>query len=246
MSPPLVIALHGFGLGPASFADVAAALPFELRAPELAGHGDSPAQSFDDVVSSVVELVLAQHRRPVLWGYSLGARIALEVVLQTPQAPLAGLVLESGTAGIAHERERDTRRLLDESRARALESDGVDAFFRDWDAQPLFASISARDDVKARRQALRTRHDAKRLAAALRAFSPGQRRPLHAKLPRIAVPTLLIAGADDVRFVNEARALQAISSSSLALLAGCGHAPHLEDPLAVAAALTSFVQERTT
>lgn len=251
-SPPLVIALHGFGLGPGAFVDVAAALPFELRAPELAGHGDSAAQAFDDVVANVAELVLAQPSRPILWGYSLGARIALAVALRTTQttqatqAMLAGLVLESGSAGIADEQERATRRALDESRARALESGGVEAFFRTWDAQPLFASMSARDDVSARRRALRARHDAKRLADALRAFSPGARRPLHAELQQIAVPTLLIAGADDGRFVAEARALQAIPSSTLALLSGCGHAPHLEDPLAVAAALTAFIQERTT
>ncbi|MDP2339817.1 MAG: alpha/beta fold hydrolase [Deltaproteobacteria bacterium] len=235
----MIIALHGFGLGPGSFADVAAALPRELTAPTIAGHGDQEAKPFDDVVDGIVSLVRAQRRPPLLWGYSLGARLALAAALKTP---VAGLVLESGTAGLRDAGERRTRCAIDELRAQDLESLGVDAFFRDWDAQPLFASMSARDDVSARRRGLRAGHDPKRLAAALRALSPGQRPSLHAELHRITAPTLLLVGADDARFIAEARAMSALPASELVVLPGCGHAPHLEDPRAVCTVITAFLQ----
>ena len=239
-----MIALHGFGLGPGAFDDVGALLPWPLHAPLLPGHGAREAMAFDDVVDDLCALVRARGAPLVLWGYSLGARLALAVATRVP---LLGLVLESGRAGLRDEGDRAARRTLDEQRARDLEERGKEAFFVDWDAQPLFKSLAARADVVERRRALRAAHDAHRLAAALRAFSPGAApfADAHA-LAAVGVPTLLIAGDDDAVFKAEARALAALlPSARLAVMQGCGHAPHLEDPRAVAAALTTFQQEHT-
>jgi 2-succinyl-6-hydroxy-2,4-cyclohexadiene-1-carboxylate synthase len=247
-----IVALHGFGLSPAAFDGVPAALA-EVRSSRrarvcaltsivLPGHAGTPPASFEKAVAGVacaVDTARARARGVVLWGYSLGARIALATA---QRQDLAALVLESGTAGIANEVERVSRRALDDARARDLETRGLDAFFRDWDAQPLFASLSSRPDVVEKRRAMRAHHEALALAAALRAFSPGRVPSMHGVLAAVRVPTLLLCGERDARYVDEARALAAmLPNARRVVVAGCGHAPHLEDPHATAAAVRTFL-----
>lgn len=62
-------------------------------------------------------------------------------------------------------------------------------------------------------------------------------------LGTITVPTLIVWGADDlITPLSQAEDLQrALADSSLEIVAGAGHRPHLEDPEATAALISAFL-----
>jgi len=166
----------------------------------------------------------------VLGGYSFGARVALHVALAHPER-LAGLVVLSATAGINDEVERARRRARDEALADHVEAVGTETFLDEWLAQPMFASLP-RDP---RERAARSR-DAAGLARSLRHSGTGTQRWLGDDLADLSVPTLILAGERDEKFVLEAQRLaEVIPNSSLAFVGGAGHAAHLERPDTVAA-----------
>ncbi len=79
-------------------------------------------------------------------------------------------------------------------------------------------------------------HDARGLANSLRHSGTGTQAWLGKQLEGCRVPALVVAGANDLKFVGEAKKIAntfAISTSSL--VKDAGHAAHLEEPAAVAA-----------
>lgn len=224
-APSSILAVHGFGGGAGSFDAVAAHLP--LSAVTLPGHDGVPPATFAETAAM---LAAATTAKTILWGYSLGARLALAAAALTP---LRGLVLESGRADANAD---DARVALDDARAADLEARGVDAFFADWDNGPLFAHLDAR--ARRQRQQLRRHHDPVALAAVLRNFSPGR---THIALAPRSTPVVLVVGERDAAFRDHAISLQKVLSSSRLFIAdGCGHQPHIEDPAATARVVGEF------
>ena len=61
-------------------------------------------------------------------------------------------------------------------------------------------------------------------------------------LPAIAVPTLVIVGADDKRFLNGSQYLAAkIEGAELLVIEGAGHAPNVSHPAEFDAAVSQFL-----
>ncbi len=61
------------------------------------------------------------------------------------------------------------------------------------------------------------------------------------KLPRIAVPTLLLTGEHSTREEPIATFLDGIANSTHEMVPDCANAPPLEQPAAVASALTAWL-----
>ena len=72
----------------------------------------------------------------------MGGRLALALALRIPQR-VRRLVLVSASPGLADAGERAARRAADEALADRIEAIGVEAFAREWAAQPLFAGQPA-------------------------------------------------------------------------------------------------------
>jgi len=69
--------------------------------------------------------------------------------------------------------------------------------------------------------------------------------PFWDRLDAISVPTLLLAGAEDERYVAYARRLaRAIPQAQVEIVAGSGHAVHLEQPEATARLLVHHLSRR--
>jgi len=249
---PTLVLLHGFTGGAASWAGVRPGLRAlgATLAVDLPGHGASPVpvapgQGSLDACLAGLRALLARHGIDRAWwvGYSLGARVALALALAYPDA-VAGLVLESGTAGLDDPAERAARRARDEALAADIERDGVPAFVERWLALPLFAGLhnlpaEAYAEQRRRRQA----NSPAGLVAALRGLGAGVVPPLWSRLGELAVPTLLIAGADDGKYVALGRRLHAgIAGSRLHIVPGAGHVPHVERPAAFLHAVTGFLR----
>jgi 2-succinyl-6-hydroxy-2,4-cyclohexadiene-1-carboxylate synthase len=233
-SGPILVWLHGFTQTKATghtFRSILAGA-YELLTIDLPGHGEnaSVSASLEETADLLADVL---PREPfILAGYSLGGRVALHVALRHRER-LSRLVLLSATAGIADDDERRARRARDEELATRIETIGTDAFLDEWLAQPLFAALPA-DPVE---RAARSR-DAAGLAESLRRSGTGTQAWLAPALGALDVPTTVVAGERDAKFVLEAQRLGGlISRASLDAVPGAGHAAHLEQPGACAAIL---------
>jgi 2-succinyl-6-hydroxy-2,4-cyclohexadiene-1-carboxylate synthase len=225
---------------------------------DLPGHGKSPALTpltFDAAADAVVDVLDTLHlEAPALIGYSMGGRVALYTALRHP-ARLGALALESTSPGLADPREREGRRVRDLQMALELEESDLAAFVRRWYGQSMFASLTKRKDLLEAVVSRRSAQNPAALAHALRALSPGVQPPLWDRLHELTIPTLLIAGEEDLKYMMIARdALirileqdspsQTPTTHALAIVQHCGHTVHLEDPHSFSCHITDFLEQR--
>jgi 2-succinyl-6-hydroxy-2,4-cyclohexadiene-1-carboxylate synthase len=237
--PPLLL-LHGFTGSAATWESHLPALSGHATtvAVDLIGHGatDAPADPARYTMSHCIADLLAvldrlEIRRTGVLGYSMGARVALHLALAAPER-VAGMVLESGSPGLAGESERSARRASDEALAATIERDGVQAFVAHWEQLPLFASQNTLPvEVRSALRRQRLHNSARGLVYGLRGMGTGAQVPLWSRLGEIDVPTLLIAGALDEKYCQIGRAMAgAMPRARLAVVPGAGHTVHLEQP----------------
>ena len=163
----------------------------------------------------------------------MGGRIALHAALSVG-ARIRRLVLVGASPGLADPAEREQRRAADDALADRIEAIGVEAFAREWAAQPLFAGMPR--GIAEQADADRRRNTAPGLAAALRGLGTGVMPPLWDRLGELPMPVDLVVGERDEKFRGDRRA----DGGAAAATRGCtsspaaGHAVHLERPGAVA------------
>jgi 2-succinyl-6-hydroxy-2,4-cyclohexadiene-1-carboxylate synthase len=169
-------------------------------------------------------------------GYSQGGRLCLQLALDRPEV-VHRLVLVSASPGIADADERAARRVADERLAQEIERDGVDAFLERWLAQPLFATLPReRADIGARRT-----NSVDDLTYQLRVLGQGAQPSNWDRLGDLRMPVLLIVGELDTKYVDIAhRMAERIADVRVEVIAGAGHACHLEQPERVAHLLTTW------
>ncbi len=227
--------LHGFGGTHRAWDGVLVLLDPERYRPlavDLPGHGIAADAQRPITFTGCVEHVLAlAPERFVLCGYSLGGRIALRLALAAP-ARVSRLVLVSSSPGIADPGERARRREADEALARDLEQRPFEEFIARWRAQPLFdkeppevARLASEDHRRNRPEAL---------AAVMRGIGTGVMEPLWESLDGLDIPTSLIAGKRDTKFLAIARAMHARLPRADLCAADAGHGVLLESPAIVA------------
>ena len=180
--------------------------------------------------------------RVAVLGYSLGGRAALRLALRHPDR-VAALVVESASPGIADPGERAARVAADLALADRLEREGLTAFVQHWEQLPLWASQAALPPaLRAQLRAQRLTNDARGLANSLRGAGAGNDFPVVDALAGLRAPTLLVAGALDVKYVAAGRAMAAaIRGAELAIVPDAGHAVHLERPDAFVALVRDFL-----
>lgn len=199
---------------------------------DLPGHGD--ASEVRATLEEAGAMLADACDGADLLGYSLGARVSLHAVLARPHA-VRRLVLIGATPGIEDDVAREARRRRDDALAEDAERD-VEAFLRKWVAAPMFAGV-ADPGMEERR-----RNTGAGLASSLRLAGTGSQAPLWNRLGEIGCPTLLIAGAGDVRFALSAtRMARHMPRAYVSLLPGAGHAAHLEQPDVCAAVVAHFL-----
>jgi 2-succinyl-6-hydroxy-2,4-cyclohexadiene-1-carboxylate synthase len=228
--------IHGFGGTPSAWDDVIAAwqLPDPPRPIALPGHGGGRVlETWDENLVAVADQIAGCD---CVVGYSLGARVALGLVVS---GHCAHGVLIGVNPGIADEM-RDDRRQVDAAWARLLRTEGVAAFDDAWTKQALFVTQQRVPAAKrAERRERRLHHDPEQLARSLEvmglAAMPDYWSAVAPHRDRIA----LIAGADDAKYVAIAEAL---ACASFETIADSGHDPTLEQPVALAGAIRRAVQ----
>ncbi|VCU68227.1 Lipase 1 precursor [Pigmentiphaga humi] len=223
--------LHGpGGLAESEPALRALAGHYDCHAPEHPGYGGSavPAwlDNIRDLANFYLDYLAQQQLSDVhLVGYDLGGWIAAELAVRNSHA-LATLTL-IGAQGI-----------------HVPGAPGVDVFLRTDDdlVRDTYHDTALADAILARTpteeqldQAVRDKEITARLTWQPRGHDPDLAKWLH----RIAVPTLVVWGANDrILPVEYGRSWRdRIARATLAELSDCGHAPHVERTVDTVAAL---------
>ena len=244
MSVPLAL-LHGFCGAPESWRRVVELLGppaggTPVARPALLGH--DPAALHDDAVDFSGEVArlgaLLRAQAAGGWhlvGYSLGARVALGLLVEHP-ALFARATLIGVHPGLRSDAERSSRIGQDDRWARLLEAHGLEEFVRAWEAQPLFATQAALPrEIDEEQRRIRLGHDAHGLARSLRVLGLGCMPDYAARLAAVACSVRVVAGALDTKFSALAAPLAAALGNGRAeIVPEAGHNLLLERPRRVA------------
>jgi len=250
---PLIL-LHGYALN---------SLMWELQKPvfskshkvitvDLRGFGDSSCSQqwsgsimADDVMGLVASLDL--HDITII-GFSMSGPVALRVACHMPESVtkliLVSSILPSSGRPKAKSEERLQQRELD-----VLKLSGVEGWAKEiglFDATFIGNMFRRNPDTKSLWQRMIDRHDAHRilcmLNARLNTESPVDWR---SRLPQITQPTLVVAGAQDDRFLDASRHLaRDIPNSRLEIISGASHMVNLEDAERFDGAVMGFLDAK--
>lgn len=255
VGPPVTL-LHGFTGSLRSWDTLAVTLERYHRVirVDLPGHAlsdaprDPAAYSMESCLRYIRDaLASAGVERTALVGYSMGGRLALYMAIHAPEL-VTDLILESASPGIRDSVEREARARSDDQLADFIEAGGIESFVDAWERIPLFESQhSLPERTRAAVRQERLRNHPRGLAGSLRGMGTGVQEPLWDRLHLVRVPTLLMVGALDSKFVaiNEEMA-RAMPQVRLETVPGAGHTIHLERPDRFAELTGEFLARNTT
>jgi 2-succinyl-6-hydroxy-2,4-cyclohexadiene-1-carboxylate synthase len=237
-----VVLLHGFTGNTETWTEQTPFFDtrFSTLSIDLPGHGESEAPADParygidctarDLIAIFDWLLLEKVH---LVGYSMGGRVALYLAAHYPQR-IKSLVLESTSPGIADSAQRSARAESDHRLADWMEDNGLAAFVDRWEQLPLFITQKHLPvEVRGRLRSQRMQNNITGLANSLRGLSTGVQPSGWDELPYLDVPTLIVAGKLDYKFVNIARQMnRLLPDSKLVILPRAGHTTHLEQPSA--------------
>lgn len=247
--PPLML-LHGWtlhgGFFPAQFAGLAGEA--RLIAPDLPGHGanrNAPVLTIEAAAESCAALIEERDLRGVvLVGWSMGAAVAWSLLKRHRPARVAGLVVIDMSPRVLNgpEWRLGSRDGIDAARSERVTA----AMPQSWPryaahvAKTIFAEGIEPDPAKlAFVRAEADKADPIAMAAMWRSLVAQDFRGF---LPEIDLPVLIVAGACSRLYAPEVARWQEarLRRGEVLLLPRSGHAPHLEEPEAVNAALGAF------
>lgn len=241
---PVLVFLHGF-LGSLKDWDYHISQlkeKFMCIAVDLPGHGKSidlereDCYSFRGCSGSIMDILDRNGiDKCILVGYSMGARLALFIAVEFPDR-FKGLVIESASPGLKTKNEREKRYLDDLKLAENLSSSPIESFLQKWYDQPIFLSLKNHPDfpdlIKSR-----MRNNPSELVRSLRNMSIGLQPELWNKWDSINIPSLLIAGENDSKYVTILSEMNDKSGySNISIEPECGHNIHFEKK-------NSYIQE---
>jgi 2-succinyl-6-hydroxy-2,4-cyclohexadiene-1-carboxylate synthase len=237
-----LVCLHGFGGRGLDFEILAHQDTFTrpLFALDLPGHGLNRTRKsgMAEFESLITELANTISQPFDLLGYSMGGRLALWSALNL-DVPLTRLYLVSTTAGVQNEHERNERLAFDNKLIARLEQQPIPEFMDWWRTLPIIES-QERLPTPYLEQLLQRRKEQSStgLISSINAFGSGRFSPLWESLDQLSVPTTLMVGAEDSKYLNLAKQLaKHMQDSRIKVIPNAGHAPHLENTAAFNAAL---------
>lgn len=213
------------------------------------GHGgsgapeDPNAYSFDQVIDDLGRVLDAHSPgvSAVLAGFSFGGALSLHFTLRRPDRVRALLLLDTGP-GFKNPEAQERWFAQVERTAQNVEQKGLASFVT---SRAAATAIGRRPELP----------DAQRAAAAIAAMRPhgvanfGRRvaGPVPAcidELAEIAVPALVLVGAEDEAYLRAADVMAArLPNAQKVVIPNAGHVTTLEEPTAVNAALLTFLRQ---
>ena len=195
-----------------------------------------------DSFEAMAEAVLARApERFALVGHSMGGRVALEIMRRAPGRVLKLALLATDYRGHDNPAARAAEAVRRENMLAKATAEGMESFARMWVNQILPPYRLADEALVAEVVAMMARHPVEVLAAQTHAALI--REDQSDLLPRIACPTLICAGDEDVlRPVEIHRQMaERIPGSRLVVIERCAHMLAMERPEAVTGALRDWL-----
>lgn len=246
-----IVVLHGFLADHRSLNNISSTLSrtHNVLAIDLPGFGGSQLESIDvsflDVLSRIKDVIdHLKLKKPHLYGYSMGGRVAAALICHYPML-FSSFIMESAMLGIQDESARKERFDIDVVRAKHMMND-FDGFLSEWEKKPLFESKARLDEEtylfqKRNREAI----DPVGAATALFVYGTGVQPYFGDLFQQIDIPTLLIVGENDEKFVTINRAIaQKNKHTSLVVIDDAAHNVHLEQPEAFLQSVNLFLNNQ--
>ena len=238
-SKDTVLFLHGFMGCAEDWFPIFEQLPdkYNYIAIDLIGHGksDAPGDSNKYNVDSLVEQIKSvkdqlTKEKVFLLGYSMGGRLALSFAAAYPD-DLKGLILESASAGIRSDEERQKRYEDDLKLAEYIETHTLEEFVELWSDQELFNTQRRFSNDKLKKLKKKKASGSKiGYANSLKGFSTGIMPALHDRLKKIQIKSLLITGDLDTKYTGiNARLAKRFFKAKHKIVRNSGHNTHLEE-----------------
>lgn len=187
----------------------------------------------------------------ILVGYSMGARIALNMALKCSEK-VDGAIIISGSPGLESKSIRRKRAAQDDALAQYLISHGLECFLETWYSSKLWESLRNHPHFKQIIGKRAKHRDIQALAKSLSDLSVGRQLPLWKDLKQCKTPFLFIAGEMDPKFVDISKKMYSYCGNSpnhrdntceMMIMKDCGHAVHLENPLPLITTVRKFITE---
>lgn len=242
---PALLLLHGHAYDRSMWnrqVEVFAARGWRVIAPDLRGFGNSGVtegivyteEFADDVASLLDHLGLA---RAVVVGFSMAGQIAMELVHRHPQRVRALVINDT-----VPEAEDTAGRRRRHVTADAILAGGMDQYGRNVLGKMIAEyNVESQPEVAARVLAMLQGAPAKGAAAAMRGRA--ERRDFTPLLGDLAIPVLVVVGADDAFDGGAGRRMAELApGAELVVVDGAGHTPNIEQPDAFDHALDAFLR----
>lgn len=236
-----ILFLHGFS---------GAGKDAEALASHLGVHGniyavDLPGHQGTEILPGGIEAWVRELNQMVrelqcpplhLCGYSMGGRLAMRMALAAPYL-FSRLTLVSTSPGIVG--DRSERKLWDYSMAEKARELSPHDFATLWEELPILAGVQEGPEPWGSRLAKRRRsHLGDGLAHVMETVGAGAVEPVWETLKELRVPTLLLAGERDRKYVEiMTRMDEALPESTLEVVEKTGHCIHVEAPSRLATIL---------
>src|SRR5436853_1805912 len=231
-SGPALLLSHGYGATcrmwdgqVAAFADRYRLVLWDMRGHGQSGDPSDPALYSHALTVGDMAAVLdaCGIERAIIGGLSLGGVMSVAFHLAYPERVRALLLFDTGP-GFRNPEARRQWNERAEARARDLEEKGL-------------PNLTGGAETRLGRH-----RSAQGLAGAARGMLTMTDGSLIGSLPQIAVPTLVLVGADDRHFLAAADYMAAkIPGAQKAVIPNAGHAANLDQPLAFDRAVTAFL-----
>lgn len=246
---PMLLMLHGFMGDHRAFDHLIKALT-EFSNPitvDLLGHGQTSKPTNPERYSEkhqirdIGKLINTLNLDPlVLFGYSMGGRLALNTALEEPEL-FQGLILESTNCGIPDPKKRKERQKLDSKWAAEIEDD-FENFLSGWKDLELFQSPLRKDKTLVHRyRKIQSEQSPPALAASLHGFGTGSMTPICSQVNKLELPVLLIAGSEDKKYQQISRDLVDQFPNATFSTVRAGHRTHLDNPKTFIEEVNNFI-----
>lgn len=238
-----VLFVHGFPLDRTVWHRMTVPLTGYRRiAPDLPGFGQSDARTsrcsiagYADDLCALLDLMAVD--RAVVCGLSMGGYVALDLVRRFPER-VGGLILLNTRA----EADAPDARARRDDMVRMVQRAGTSAL--DAMVPQLLApdAVTTMPNAVAAVRAMIAAASPAGVIGALRAMK--ERQEATSILPRIRVPTLVVAGRDDQLIAaDQSRAMaERIPEAQFTVIPGAGHLAPLEQPVATSRVVGEFLE----
>jgi 2-succinyl-6-hydroxy-2,4-cyclohexadiene-1-carboxylate synthase len=250
----VVLLLHGFTGCAEDWLPIIDLLPenFNYVCLDLIGHGKSdhpvaPEFYYTDSIIEQIKTVkerIIKDSKIILVGYSMGGRVALSYAIKYPD-DIKGLVLESSSAGIKNDTERNKRYEEDLKLIEFISSHTMEEFIDFWQDQEMFNTQRRFSNDKLKRlKKIKYNNSKIGLMNTLRGFSTGIMPPLHDKLKTIPTKVILISGELDTKytFINS-KIVRGFHKAKHKVVKNSGHNTHLEEPKRFVEIITNYFNQ---